>query len=70
MYHLYKTRTDHFVLEKPFADFEEIRSGEIIGTDGERVIRTERDSVILFARNRIKIGEEAYLLGEIQNSLA
>jgi succinylglutamate desuccinylase len=70
MHHLYKTRTDHFVLEKPFADFEEIRGGEIIGTDGEKVIRAERDSVILFARNRIKIGEEAYLLGEIKNSLA
>jgi predicted deacylase len=69
MYHLYKTRTDHFVLDRPFADFEEIRSGEIIGTDGDMAIYAEKESIILFARNRNKTGEEAYLLGEITNSL-
>lgn len=68
MYHLYKTRTDRFVLDRPFADFEEIRSGEIIGTDGDTAICAEKESIILFARNRSKTGEEAYLLGEITNS--
>ncbi len=70
MYSLYTTRTDRFVLDKPFADFEEIRSGEIIGIDGDKIIRAGKDSVILFARSRNKTGEEAYLLGEKRNSLA
>jgi succinylglutamate desuccinylase len=65
---IYLTRTDHFVLRKSFSDFEEIRNGEIIGIDGDATIRAEKDGVILFARNRNKTGEEAYLLGEITNS--
>ncbi len=64
MYDLYFTKTDNFVLAKPFADFEAVTRGQLIGMDGEEGVRAERDSVIVFAHNRSKTGEEAFLLGE------
>ena len=64
MYDLYITKTNNFTLSKPFYDFEEISKGQIIGMDGDKEVKTEKDSVILFARNREQIGDEAFLLGE------
>lgn len=67
---LYITKTDNFVLQKSFHDFEEISKGQIIGVDGKLQVRAQKDGVILFARNRKQVGEEAFLLGENKNSLA
>ncbi|MDE1919095.1 MAG: succinylglutamate desuccinylase/aspartoacylase family protein [Patescibacteria group bacterium] len=64
MYDLYFTRTDNFTLSKPFADFEEIKKGQVVGTDGGEEVKTGKNSVILFARNRGRVGDEAFLLGE------
>ncbi len=64
MYQLYHTKTDNFVLEKPFADFERISEGQIIGKDGEEIIKAPKDSIILFAKNHSKASSEAFLLGE------
>ncbi len=64
MYQLYLTKTDSFVLSKTFRDFELISLGQIIGIDGVENIIAKKESVILFARNRQRIGEEAFLLGE------
>ncbi|MHB0978333.1 MAG: M14 family metallopeptidase [Minisyncoccota bacterium] len=63
IYGLYKTTTNSFVLEKTFKDFERIKRNQLIGKDGEKEIRASKDSLILFARNRSKRGEEAFLLG-------
>ncbi len=63
MYELYKTKTDNFKLSKQFGDFEIISKGMLIGVDGGEQIIAQKDSIILFARNRDKIGEEAFLLG-------
>lgn len=70
IYDLYKTKTNNFTLSKPFNDFEEISKGQIIGIDGEKEIRVEKESVVLFARNRKQIGDEGFLLGEKKDSLA
>jgi len=70
MYDLYTIKTNNFTLSKPFNDFEEISKDQIIGIDGRKQVRVEKDSVILFARNRKQVGEEAFLLGEKKNSLA
>lgn len=67
---LYLTKTDNFTLSKPFADFEEIVKGRVVGLDGENEVKTREDGVILFARNRGQIGAEAFLLGKKRNSLA
>jgi len=70
MYDLYKTKTNKFILAKLFDDFEGISKGQVIGVDGDQEIRAEKAAIILFARNREKVGEEAFLLGEKKNSLA
>ncbi len=66
---LYLTKTNNFILSKAFDDFEEIVKGQAIGTDGGEEIQAKSPGVILFARNRNKVGEEAFLLGEKKNSL-
>lgn len=63
-YKLYFTKTNKFRLVKPFKDFEEVVAGQIIGTDGEEKIKTPKDSVILFARDRDQPSDEAFLLVE------
>ena len=70
MYEIYITKTSSFTLAKSFNDFEEVLAGQIIGIDGKKEIYTEKDGVILFARNRKEIACEAFLLGEKKNSLA
>ena len=67
VYSLYITKTDKFRLSKPFEDFEKILAGQIIGIDGDEEIKSPKDSFILFARDRNKIGDEAFLLGEIKS---
>ncbi|MDP3989214.1 MAG: succinylglutamate desuccinylase/aspartoacylase family protein [bacterium] len=67
MYRLYKTKTDNFVLAREFGDFEELQAGQLIGTDGLEEIHTDRESVILFPKNKEKEGEEAFLLGEVRH---
>jgi succinylglutamate desuccinylase len=69
MYDLYYTKTDSFELTKDFKDFDELVPDQLIGVDGENDIRAKKDSVILFARNRSGIGEEAFLLGEYKKKV-
>ncbi len=69
MYELYVTKTNNFKLSKQFDDFEEVVDGQVIGTDGDKKVQLKKESVVLFARNREKIGEDAFLLGEKKNSL-
>jgi succinylglutamate desuccinylase len=63
VYSLYLTQTDNFILSKAFDDFEKVTTGQIIGTDGGADVKADRESVILFAQNLDKKGEEAFLLG-------
>lgn len=60
---LYHTKTHNFKLNKSFDDFEKIKKGQIIGTDGDREILSPIDGIILFAHNRDTIGAEAFLCG-------
>ncbi len=67
VYSMYITETDNLVLKKCFSDFEEIEKNQLIAYDGDREVRADRDSVILFAYNPKKRKEEAFLLGEYEN---
>jgi uncharacterized protein len=67
---IYITKTDDFALAKTWADFEEVFLGQIIGVDGSEEIKAEKDGVILFARDKAKAGEEAFLFGEKESSSA
>lgn len=70
MYDLYRTKTNTFMLTKEFGDFEHLSSGQVIGYDGNEKIAAQKDCVILFARNRERAGDEAFLLGEKKDGLA
>jgi len=63
IYQLYKTTTNNFYLAQDWPDFAEVKAGQLIGYDGEAAIRAVEDSFILFATERQKIGEEAFILG-------
>ncbi len=65
MYKLYKTKTPLFELSKFFADFELVKNGTIIGTDGSQEVSAGEDSIILFARNKNQINAEGFLLGRV-----
>ena len=61
---LYLTKTDKFVLSKPYNDFENVSAGQVIGMDGGEEVRAVKDGLILFARNRNSINAEAFIFGE------
>lgn len=65
MNYLYKTKSASFILNKNFSDFEKIKKGTLIGVDCDKNIKSPNDCVIVFAHNRDKKNEEAFLLGEI-----
>ncbi|MFA6995407.1 MAG: succinylglutamate desuccinylase/aspartoacylase family protein [Patescibacteria group bacterium] len=69
MYELYKTKTNTFILSRPFENFEIVEEDQLIGRDGEEEIRANKQSLILFAHNCDKAGSEAFLLGEKKESL-
>lgn len=64
IYSQYITKTSTFILSKKFKDFEKILKNQTIGLDGNKEIKASRNSVILFAKNRNCVGDEAFLLGE------
>jgi len=67
---VYLSKTNSFVLDKTFGNFEELSEGQTIGIDGDERIEAPKKSVILFAHNVNKVGAEAFLLGEKKKSLA
>lgn len=70
VYYLHRTRTDRFKLVRQFRNFEQMHRNQVIGYDGTRAIRAPRRSHIIFAHNRDRIGEEAFLLAEKKGSPA
>ena len=64
VYHMYVTKNPIFTLTKYFQDFEKVRRGQIIGTDGKIKVGAKRNSVILFSGNENQPGQEAFLLAQ------
>lgn len=65
MNYLYRSKSNSFILDKNFSDFEKIKKGTLIGVDCDQDIKSSNDCVIVFAHNRDKKNEEAFLLGEV-----
>jgi uncharacterized protein len=65
IYEKVRSKTGNFQLSRPFANFERIAKGEILGTDGTNVVVAPQESLILFARNGNFPGDEVFLLGEV-----
>ena len=68
MFEKHLAKTDRFTLSKPFENFEVLEGNQLIGIDGQEEIRTSKRSLILFAHNGTKIGDEVFLLGEEKES--
>ena len=66
MYELYKSKTNQFILTSKFKDFEYITKDQLIGIDGNEKIFAKEDSIILFAKDTAKVGQEVFLLGKIK----
>lgn len=64
MKEMYLAQTSLFVLAQQFNDFDEVRTGDIIGHDGTDAIQAKTTGRILFARNGNMIGDEVFLFGE------
>jgi hypothetical protein len=64
IFHKRYSKTNNFQLSRPFANFERLARGEIIGTDGENAVVAPKACQILFARNGCPPGAEVFLLGE------
>lgn len=69
MFKKYYAKTDNFTLSRPLGNFEKISKDYLIGMDGQAEVKADQESLILFASNGTKIGEEVFLLGEEKNSL-
>jgi succinylglutamate desuccinylase len=54
---------ENFKLVRDFDDFEEIKKGTLIATEGEKKYIADKDRVILFGIKDCKVGTEAYILG-------
>lgn len=67
MFEKYFAKTDKFTLSKPFENFEVLQENQIIGIDGQEEIKTSKRSLILFAHNGTKVGDEVFLLGVEKN---
>ncbi len=55
---------DEFVLAKDFSDFSSVSRDEIIGHDGDKEVKADKDCFIIFARNRKAGYGEAFCLLE------
>lgn len=69
MFKKYVAQTNSFVLSKMFENFEPVRADQVIGLDGQNEIKAPQESLILFAHNGKKIGDEVFLLGVEKESL-
>ncbi|MFA6404997.1 MAG: succinylglutamate desuccinylase/aspartoacylase family protein [Candidatus Paceibacterota bacterium] len=69
MFEKYFAKTDKFTLWKPFENFEVLRENQIIGIDGQEEVKTSKRSLILFAHNSTKVGDEVFLLGVEKENL-
>ena len=65
---IYYSKTDLFVLSREFYNFEPLKKGEKIGTDGTEEVFALYDCYLMFAHDRHRAGEEVFLLGVNKSS--
>ena len=62
----YKKKNRDFSFSKLYKNFDYIQSGELVCVDSGISYVAEKDSYIIFPREDIEVGEEAFILGEIK----
>lgn len=61
--HIYITK-NNLKRARVFKDFEKIKEGELIGTDGNEKVYCHQDGVIIFSHDIEGSGEEGFILGK------
>lgn len=61
---IYSNQYAPFTLVQPFRDFQTVKEGELIGYDGDHEIKSEKDQIIVFARERSEPYKEAFCYAE------
>ncbi len=64
MQKIYITKSESFHLLRQFPDFTAIKKGVAIGVDGDNIVKSEMDGVIVFAHDCQGTGQEAFILGK------
>ena len=64
VYLLHRAKSNNFQLQKKFKDFEKVLKNQIIGRDGHELLKAPQDSLIIFARESHKKGDEVFILGK------
>ena len=57
--------SEAFMLLSGFKDFQNLTPGQVIATDGPKEFRAGENECIIFPHYRARVGEEAYLIGDI-----
>ncbi|MBS3081209.1 succinylglutamate desuccinylase/aspartoacylase family protein [Candidatus Pacearchaeota archaeon] len=60
----YRNRYGSFKSKRYFKDFEKMIEKTLIGLDGNREVFVDKGQLVLFVRDREKINEECFLVGE------
>lgn len=60
---IYKNASMDFRFDRQFKDFEPVKSGQLIATDGGREVRAQEDSVLTFPHVAQAVGDEMFVLG-------
>ena len=61
---LYKNKFGVFKSVKDFRDLEKMGCRTLIGFDGDNEVYVDKEKVVLFVRDREKLNEECFLIGE------
>ena len=61
---LYKNKYGPFKSKSYFRDFYKMKNKTLIGFDGDKEVYVDKKKVVLFVRDRNKINEECFLIGE------
>ena len=64
MNRIYFTKTN-FIPNKKYGDFTSIKKGSVVGYDGKKAIRINKNCITLFVIKRKEPNKEAFLLGDI-----
>ena len=59
---MYKNKFGEFKLEKEFKDFDNVKKGTFMGTDGNKKIYSDKDCNILFPYEPKEIGNECFVI--------
>ena len=62
--YIYMAKSNEFTIPKKYTDFDIINAGDIVAMDGDTPVKFKKNYHILFANQKAKMDDEAFLLVE------